>query len=458
MNSCTAISGDRAPSDGDPTILVISFTSVIINNRQLLDLFACFLSFSGVQSSNNSLIALSRACRRTYALLTSDGPTWQYQCIDITLRHPTISRLAWTCIQTVAGPRVALLVRGFTARQQEVVRRVLGGEVYDKQIAPQLVMERVIAMECDDTCFQQYVPGRWWVVEDEFVAVADAGEEVDVYTQLSPASFTGNSFPYESTAWLFGCYEGLLLPPCVRWVRSVRMVTALPNALSPVLHEECRWRTLLRMPLLIHLRVEWDVGDDDDAFVFQPEPWVRTDKAERRRGGLTLLPELRSLQVRDLYLVTPDGFLFLLDSPNLVQIKYERLSVLGWAASPSQWSDNDLSFAIPLQWHTVPELLAMDAERTARKNRRLKRALCAFALARLQRFREKPHVCAVLCAFRRALTELQPQQQNDDQLESAAKIEGSSAQQALCQDEDWEEVMFGAHEVLIHPTGQASLQ
>ena len=393
----------------------MSFSAIFIDNKPMLELVATYLCFTTDVSdkrrhqADNSLLAFSCCCRRTHSLLVSDGPWWYQQRVSATLHRPVLSRYAWTCIPGSADSNqhtLALLARAFSPPQQEIARLLMGNEAYQSQVGDKLIAERRVAFECDDGCFLRHVNNRCWHVdnEDDDMA-ADAGEEVQVYTQLQPASFLTSSFPCNSVEWLFSCYDGVLLPPCVRYIRSARIVLQLPNALATDQQEASKYCMLRRLPALVHLQLDWD-GDEDEPFVFQPE-WRQHSFESTHRSRPYILPVLRSLHIKDAYLRWIDSFAMILQVPTpIVQLRLERVSVVGWADSATHWSDNDVSFSFPRRLRPVAELLALDTERAARNNRNLRRALSSYILAKLRLLSNEPHLKQLMAECERVQVEL----------------------------------------------------
>lgn len=407
-----------------PPTSLHSFTGHVLENKQMLELIATYLCYTAAPTEqrssgvDNSLLAFGGCCRRAHALLTGDGPWWHRQQLDMTLHRPVVSRYAWTCVpsQSDSGQHsLALLARAFTGRQQEIARRVLGSEVYERQVGDKLKAERRVAFECDDGCFLRHVTHRCWHpdAEDDEMAAA-ASEEVEVYTELQPASFLSSaSFPCDSVEWLFSCHESALLPPSVRYVRSARIVVQLPSALSTVQQEASKHRLLQRLPSLVHLRLEWD-SDEDEPYVFQPE-WRQKCMEAAERCGPSLLPGLRSLHMCDMFIAFIDHFWAILQYPTpLVQMRFERNSVVGWSSSPNHWSANDVSFSYPRRLRPVSELMQLDAAGATRLNRKLRRFLAGHILRRLQPVSEQPHLRSLLEQCENVQAELSASRQADD--------------------------------------------
>ena len=56
-----------------------------------------------------------------------DGPWWRQQCLAIRLRTPLVALTGWSLLPSDGhGAKLGLLVSGFTARQQAILRRLLG--------------------------------------------------------------------------------------------------------------------------------------------------------------------------------------------------------------------------------------------------------------------------------------------------------------------------------------------
>ena len=139
-----------------------SLSTIVLDNADLVGLVASFLRFGRKphtvkkkdsatfsclaespdlhdSSLDNSLPRFARCCRRAHSLLMRDGPWWQQQCLCLDLHEPLIPRQEWNWSRRSFNTRKAAVpVDGFGPRQQQIVRRLLGDEVYEREVAPKL--------------------------------------------------------------------------------------------------------------------------------------------------------------------------------------------------------------------------------------------------------------------------------------------------------------------------------
>ena len=411
----------------------LSFHDVFVGNASLLRLLATFLCYTNLSPAHrsrgldNSLLALSRCCRRAHSLLATDGPWWHHQRIDMILRRPVISRHAWANVlaSSTSTPSLGLLARGFTGRQQAIARRMMGDEAYERQVGSKLIVERCVAYECDDERLLAHMEAQCWRVDDEDSDLAaESGEKVDVYSQLTPSAFVTSTFPCTDAQWLFGSYDAVLLSPSARFIPAARVVMNMPNALRSDQQIESVFRAMQVLPSLAHVRMDWRVSDEDnDAFVCQPRHHCAYKRPDR---GLDQFPFVRSLHIKDMYLSWGDSFLPIIRHSGLVQLRLSSVSVLG---EQQDWARNDVSYQYPRRSRGVTELLAMDPEQAARQNRRLRRAFCAYIVSAMSTVARCPLLQQLLDAVYEVQGRLSAQQHADDALTADDEYDGPEMEQ-----------------------------
>ena len=143
-----------------------SFSSIVLDNPDIVGLVASFLRFGRVacvkrrantgvvkdftvsphrrmRGVDNSLLRFALCCRRTHSIVMSDGPWWKRQWLCLDLKSPLVPLHEWSCLSR-DNNTLALMVDGFGSRQQEVMRRLLGDEVYEDEVAPKLRESRSV--------------------------------------------------------------------------------------------------------------------------------------------------------------------------------------------------------------------------------------------------------------------------------------------------------------------------
>ena len=167
----------------------------------------------------------------------------------ISLQRPLISFDKWSRVSS-DNSTLAVTAAGFGARQQAIVRRLVGAEVYEREVVPKLTIQRynkVRVMEAVGlTALHEYS-----VSEDSVSStIGWSRGSVDVYPQLTPAFFdslaqylpepcrrfivddaafrkhldpvTRAAAPSEPHCqWLLGCWDAVLLPKCAQWVERM---------------------------------------------------------------------------------------------------------------------------------------------------------------------------------------------------------------------------------------------
>ena len=121
----------------------------------------CFRTRKDKPSLDNSLLRFAMCSRRTHSLLITDEPWWEQQCLCLDMQRPLIP--VEKCIRLSRNDGLlALMVDGFLAPQQVIARRLLGDEVYEREVAPTLREVRKVRQQ---------------------------EKTYDVYPQLTPAFF-----------------------------------------------------------------------------------------------------------------------------------------------------------------------------------------------------------------------------------------------------------------------------
>ena len=166
--------------------------SVVLDNADILHIVASFLCFSPCFSGchpkdglDNSLLHFATCSRRTHSQLMQDGPWWRQQSLLLNMQSQLVPLHKWSCLSS-DNDEVVMMVEAFGARQQEIVRRLVGDEVYEREVSPKLTEVRKVV--CDRSRGLAAVGSRKreYVFSDESLSVS---EDVEVYPQLTSALF-----------------------------------------------------------------------------------------------------------------------------------------------------------------------------------------------------------------------------------------------------------------------------
>ena len=335
-----------------------SFPAVVLHNADILGLLASFLCFRGPCAGDqwgldNSLLALAACSRRTQGLLMQAGRWWKQQHLVVELKQPLVSIDAWNRL-TAKGDTSAVMVAHFGARQQAIIRRLLGAEVCEREVAPALNEVRRVLRD------------RQW-------------GRVKVYPQLTHAFFDSltEQLPKPCLRYIpdvsqcshsrlrMACWDVVLLPACSQWMERVTIYVDTAHSLSQSHQTVCLMYTLSRLPGITRLSLLCD-------------RWLYQYYAPA--ADLTdLLPSLTSLHIRRLR-VDDCTFDALMWSTTLLQLQLDNILPYNPAFSAEWESDDDgMCFSYPQQWPATPPLSGQRVDEAAarRANRELRLALCA---------------------------------------------------------------------------------
>ena len=354
-----------------------SFATVVVENAGFLGYFASFLCFTGLSAhtrtpgQDNSLLVFASCSRRTQSLLTKDAWWWHQQHLVVDIVDPLISLYEWTCVSS-DNDTLALMVDGFPVRQQAIMRRLLGSEVYEREVAARLSEVRTVMFD------RERGMAAVGVDEDSEYEMDDApapeqDEPVDVYSQLTPAFFDRLAVEHELVGrtedavdaphcqWLLGCWDALLLPKCAQWVRRATINIHLVHGLREPYQMLCLLRTLQCISGVAQLTVDFKEPDPfaaQDAH-FHPSPTLPE--------LMTALPKLASLHLSRLPLrhIVHEA----LRSSGLLHLRLDHCPLYGYGTrqgtfkplEPDSAEPGGVCFSYPPLWP--------DAVRLSRQNR-----------------------------------------------------------------------------------------
>ena len=356
-------------------------STVVLDNTDLFGLVASCLSFSNVRSRSrrdNSLHHFAACSRRTYSLVMRDGPWWKQQHVQLRMCRALVSCDKWSRLTYDDSSR-AVQVDGFGARQQEVVRRLLGAEVYEREVAPRLSEVRTVIR-------------RTRADKQGHMAMLGPKRRLAkplprVYAQLTPTFFDSLAqHLLESTRlpivlsyndsdqcrqWPHGCWDAVLLPKSAQWVGCASIdIDMFPTIRKPN-QTACFFHALDRIPGVTQLTVRWQ-----QTLI----PGIMECPSLTSLSALTTaLPKLASLHISRLPL-QHEMVSSLTRSSALQHLKLEGTAVYGLDRLPSGLQmQRALHFDFPRQRPSVEQLRQQTADEDGARcrNHRLRQKLCA---------------------------------------------------------------------------------
>ena len=303
------------------SLLQPTFAAVALDNADILGLVASFLCINPCRSTegiDDSLLDFALCSRRTHSLIMRDGPWWRNQGeYDVKMRQPLVALDKWTLLSP-DNDALALMVDGFGARQQAIVRRLVGDAVYEREVAPRLVEMRAV------TCSRERGMAAVGLTEGHkyVVAVGPPADdvEVQVYPLLTPAFFgslahhlpepcrkhiltdpthrelkaePGKAYNEPYCQWLLGSWDAVLLPRCTQWTAHALVNIDMMEGLPQSYQTACLIHTLTRMPGVIQLSVDWEGEWAPSDLQYHPSPSSLaqlTDVLPRLASLLTYCP------------------------------------------------------------------------------------------------------------------------------------------------------------------------
>ena len=193
----------------------------------------------------SSFLSLARTCRRAYEVLTSDAACWSTQRLRIELSEPLLEDDDFVLLGAdECQSRLALRVDRFTARRQEIVRRLIGAEAYWNYVASHMAELQ-----------EMTVPYMRVFIMDES-GVAHVKNTAEVYVRLTRSLFvfllTTLLQPprahVQDVSLSFGCYSFVLLPSCVSLAPTAIVIPAPGESQVGCFH-----RLLRRLPAVKEL-------------------------------------------------------------------------------------------------------------------------------------------------------------------------------------------------------------
>ena len=375
-----------------------SSSVVVLENADIVSLVASYLCFQTCWSGSredNSLLELAFCCRRTYSLLMRDGPWWMQQSrLSIEMKRPLIPLQGWAC-RSSDDDTLAVTVTAFAGRQQLIVRRLVGDEVYEREVAPKLNSTQVgCYRKCDRAAIGVGAPSRYYEHDHPLL-----DQTTLVHPQLTPAFFdrlahclpdscrrhlcmddsdiiegeNGNSRvaagmePY--CQWLLGCWDAVLLPKYTQWSADVIINIDLVLDLPFPYQTACLFHTLERVAGLTQLRLLCA----EQRVPLQSRPQIAS------LSYLTsVLPKLASLLISGMPLPSA-AVQEMMESERLLHLRLQLIPVYGLAAPGDELSEQfSLLFRYPRRIPHVNQLIqrAADDKWLKQRSRRLRLALC----------------------------------------------------------------------------------
>jgi len=195
---------------------------------------------------HSSFLSLARTCKRAYEVLTSDAACWSTQRLHFDLTEQLLDDRDFVPRHGVGRSRNRFVLRvdRLTARRREIMRRVLGVELFERLVAPHL-------SSIDSNVRLSYDPAKddyYGVVRDE-----EGMATADVYPTFTRSVLADPELQRllhlgagdREPGWLPGCYSHLLLPDYIRLLpaSNITLVLGLPSSSLT-----CLYALLQRLP------------------------------------------------------------------------------------------------------------------------------------------------------------------------------------------------------------------
>ena len=318
-----------------------TFSTIVLDSTDIFSLVASLLCYCGLwhgDGTDNSLLHFARCCPRIRSLVMRDGPWWKQQCLFLGMLHPLIPFHRWRFLLPM---RVALMADGFGARQQEVVRRLLGDKAYNRVVVPQLLERRLLWEErrvadthlavvglalhsheytvlsgppyevlpklnpefFDDLAQLLPEPCRHYLLDKPTNEYDDDFEELgddDEYDEYEDHAFEGDddlrsddnaayNEPY--CQWLLGCWDAVLLPKCTQSITRASIHIEMEHGLPQPYQTACLIHTLSHMSGVTRLSLLWERKRREGKVVhYHPAPLSVSELTD-------VLPKLASLHI-----------------------------------------------------------------------------------------------------------------------------------------------------------------
>ena len=292
----------------------LSFSTLVLDNSDILRVVASFLCFHFELSANpaldKSLLHFANCCRRTHSLIMRDGPWWRHQPrLLIDLKRPLVSSNSWRHL-TNHSDSSAVMVAGFGTRQQRIVRRLIGDAWYDLAVAPKLttMLDGMYPLFTPDffNSLVQYLPGS-----THHRLSGDCGQGCIESSRRS-------AHLARHCQWLQVCWDAVTVPKCTRWLTQASLCIDMELGVNQKWQTASVFYALERLPGVTQLSLLAGAvgGEDIDC---PPAIMSLTDLTD-------LLPSLVSLHISrlPLYLSTLSSFLV---SPALLHLRLEDTSI-----------------------------------------------------------------------------------------------------------------------------------
>ena len=368
------------------------FSGVVLAISDIAGVVATFLCLRqpAHRDTDDSLLQLALCCRGAHTLVMRDGRWWRQRTIVVNMHEPLVVLHMWCCV-SLEDAALAVQVESVGARQQAVLRQLLGGEVYEREVAPRLTEVRTVKRG-PYSWAAVWLSNRPRRVLDQYLPHSRTfhGAQVQVYPQLTPALFdrlfahlpalrrcrliddaprdkSGHRHNEPYCQWLLGRVDAALLPKYVQWTAHATISIKERQPPQPCQRESLLY-TLQHMPGVTQLSL---LLSEDSTFNFD------SSSLSMSLPELTsVLPKLVSLSVRRLPLQSDVSQSLLLSSP-LQHLRLDDILVNGGAG---HWFLPQMPFEYPLQWPPEPVQqsgVGVDDRNASRANRRLRLALCA---------------------------------------------------------------------------------
>ena len=435
-----SVSHPTQPSQAMSAPHSASFSATVLDNIDIFDLVASLLCYRGIwrgDATDDSPLHLARCCHRAYSLVMRDGPWWKQQLLFLKMKGPLITFNEWVVLSH-SDDTMAVMKDSFGSRQQKIVRRLVGDEVYEREVAPKLSEERNVMEELRREKRHLATVG-YPNAYHEYTVINPTG--CSVYSQLTPAFFDNlvQHLPERShhiimndlinvyeddddicrnepfCQWLLGCWDAALLPKCAQWITRATINVDMLYGLPQPYQTACLIHALSRMSGVTQLSLLWE-GEQ-----------VVTSK----RGMLMsvseltdILPKLASLHISRLPLY-PDMIDSLVSSSALLHLRLSDVPVFGYYEHESM----DASAFLDFEYGRVEAVqlngLRADEQHAKRTNRRLRLALCEYWERQvLESLDDLEHLLTVSRAMRQ---QLQAEQDEDEDSSGGEDGEDSEA-------------------------------